>query len=198
MPEQPSHLFASALGSGLRLALIGALVVACLAALHELTQPRIALNLQRAQVQLLIDLTGDDRLLGVPLEHPLPDQVVLCESGVPRYLLMTGRTQGYSGRIEFLVALDNRDRLLGVRVVQHTETPGLGDALETDKSDWIHQLAGLPRSASPRPDWGVAQDGGRFDAMTGATITSRAILDGVRQTLAQPDKTTTMPCIPLI
>jgi electron transport complex protein RnfG len=102
------------------------------------------------------------------------------------------------GTIEFTIALAADEHILGVRVTHHTETPGLGDAMETGKSDWIHQLAGQPRAITTSPRWSVRQDGGDFDAMTGATITSRAILQGVREALAGLPSPSELTCTPLI
>jgi electron transport complex protein RnfG len=84
--------------------------------------------------------------------------------------------KGYSGNIHLLTGVNRQGELLGVRVVKHQETPGLGDKIELKKSDWILQFKGLA-IGSPMPgDWKVTKDGGVFDAFTGATVTPRAIV----------------------
>jgi electron transport complex protein RnfG len=185
-------------GSAVRLAGIAALVVGALAAIDQLTRTRIAHNQQQALVASLVELTGDPRLGAISFESPLPAYLHLCEASATRYQLIRASASGYAGTIEFTIALAADEHILGVRVTHHTETPGLGDAMETGKSDWIHQLAGQPRAITTSPRWSVRQDGGDFDAMTGATITSRAILQGVREALAGLPSPSELTCTPLI
>ncbi|HEX7113557.1 MAG TPA: electron transport complex subunit RsxG [Steroidobacter sp.] len=90
---------------------------------------------------------------------------------------------GYRGPIELLVAIDREGTLMGVRVLRHNETPGLGDAFETREPEWLDRFEGLSLSNPPPTRWTVRRDGGDFDAFTGATITPRAIVKGVRYTL---------------
>lgn len=90
---------------------------------------------------------------------------------------------GYSGRIHLLVGVYVDGSVAGVRVVKHAETPGLGDAIEIRKSPWITTFAGKSLR-DPRPeDWAVRRNGGIFDQLTGATITPRAVVEAVRDTL---------------
>jgi len=90
---------------------------------------------------------------------------------------------GYNGKIHLLVGVYTDGRLAGVRVVKHAETPGLGDAVEIRKSPWINDFAGKSL-ANPTPErWRVKRDGGDFDQFTGATITPRAVVAAVRNTL---------------
>lgn len=95
---------------------------------------------------------------------------------------------GYSGDIGLLVAIDSESgNLLGVRVLWHKETPGLGDWIETEKSDWIHSFTGHSLSDPDELGWRVEKDGGIFDQVTGATITPRAIVKAVYNTLKYYD-----------
>jgi len=90
---------------------------------------------------------------------------------------------GYNGRIELLVAINYNGTLAGVRVVQHLETPGLGDAIEEKRSDWITKFKQLSLNNPEKKGWAVKRDGGQFDQFTGATITPRAIVKAVYKTL---------------
>jgi len=90
---------------------------------------------------------------------------------------------GYNGSIKLLVAIKKDGSLLGVRVVSHHETPGLGDGIESHKSDWIYSFNGLSLQQPPLSGWAVKRDGGQFDQFTGATITPRAIVKAVLNTL---------------
>ena len=106
------------------------------------------------------------------------------KAGQPVALVMTPVAPGgYNGTIKLLVGIRVDGTLSGVRVVAHRETPGLGDAIDESRSDWIH-LFDNKSLENPTPDrWKVRKDGGDFDQLTGATITPRAIVEAVRQTL---------------
>ena len=91
--------------------------------------------------------------------------------------------EGYRGPLELLVAIEPGGRLIGVQVIRHNETPGLGDAFENRERDWLERFRGLSLTNPPQQRWSVRRDGGDFDAFTGATITPRAIVKAVRQTL---------------
>lgn len=90
---------------------------------------------------------------------------------------------GYSGPIELLVGVAVDGRLSGVRVISHKETPGLGDAIEAGRSDWISGFKGRSRTNPQDAGWKVKRDGGVFDQFTGATITPRAVVKGVHRAL---------------
>lgn len=90
---------------------------------------------------------------------------------------------GYSGAIKLLVGVNVDGTLAGVRVVNHKETPGLGDAIETKRSDWITIFEGKSLDDPGPKGWAVERDGGIFDQFTGATITPRAVVKAVHQTL---------------
>ncbi|MBK1693789.1 electron transport complex subunit RsxG [Chromatium weissei] len=91
---------------------------------------------------------------------------------------------GYAGQMKYMIGVDANGYLLGVRVLSHKETPGLGDKIEIKKGDWILQFTGLSIGNPPIEKWKVKKDGGQFDQFTGATITPRgavkAILNGLQ------------------
>ncbi len=90
---------------------------------------------------------------------------------------------GYSGPIALLVGIDYQGVVNGVRVVKHRETPGLGDAIEERRSDWIHNFDKKSLKNPSEQAWKVKRDGGQFDQLTGATITPRAIVKAVQKAL---------------
>lgn len=92
---------------------------------------------------------------------------------------------GYSGEIDLIMGVDPKGTLLGVRVVAHAETPGLGDKIDSSKSNWIFGFKGKSLT-NPSPDkWLVKKDGGVFDQFTGATITPRGVVKGIKYGLEQ-------------
>jgi Na+-translocating ferredoxin:NAD+ oxidoreductase subunit G len=90
---------------------------------------------------------------------------------------------GYSGAIKLLVAFSASGQVLGVRVLEHKETAGLGDYIDPRKDKnknhpWIDQFNAVPTSYG-RQEWQVKKDGGQFDAYAGATISPRAVVKAV-------------------
>ncbi|UXY09040.1 electron transport complex subunit RsxG [Kosakonia sp. ML.JS2a] len=89
---------------------------------------------------------------------------------------------GYSGAIQLLVGADFNGTILGVRVTEHHETPGLGDKIERRISDWITHFSGKKIDGATDSHFAVKKDGGDFDQFTGATITPRAVVNAVKRT----------------
>ncbi len=90
---------------------------------------------------------------------------------------------GYGGPIKLLVAVRYDGTIAGVRVISDQETPGLGDAIESEKSDWIYSFTGKSLDNPGKKGWAVKRDGGQFDQFTGATISPRAVVKAVHNTL---------------
>lgn len=187
------HMTISALLLG-GFAVLGSLLVAWI---HEETAQTIADNEQAALLRNLHTLVPPERhtndmvhdtievqapqLLG----SPKPLTVYRARrDGEPATAIMTViAPDGYNGNIKLLVAIRYNGELAGVRVINHRETPGLGDAIETERSDWIHSFAGKSLDNPGKAGWAVKKDGGQFDQFTGATITPRAIVKAVHNAL---------------
>ena len=90
---------------------------------------------------------------------------------------------GYNAAIGLLIGVSPAGAVTGVRAVRHRETTGLGDAIDAAKSDWIEQFTGKTLAAPAAALWAVEQDDGEFDSITGATVTSRAVVTAVKNTL---------------
>jgi electron transport complex protein RnfG len=112
------------------------------------------------------------------------DVFVLTDHGEPAAAVFASvAPHGYNAAIDLLVGVRADATVMGVRVVKHRETPGLGDAIDHAKSHWIEQFDGKSLTAPPRDAWAVKQDEGQFDSITGATVTSRAVVAAVKNTL---------------
>ncbi len=96
--------------------------------------------------------------------------------------------KGYSGKIKMLVGINIDGTLAGIRVVSHKETPGLGDAMEVEKSNWVFGFNGKSLHHPEEKNWKVKRDGGVFDQFTGATITPRAVVQAVHLSLIYFDR----------
>jgi electron transport complex protein RnfG len=90
---------------------------------------------------------------------------------------------GYSGAINMIMGVDREGNILGVRVLSHKETPGLGDKIEVAKSDWILSFVGRSLENLTPAQWAVKKDGGVFDQFAGATITPRKSVQAIHRGL---------------
>ncbi|MGL6314852.1 RnfABCDGE type electron transport complex subunit G [Vibrio sp. WXL103] len=157
---------------------------------YHYTQPVIAQRILDDQQALLTEvLAGADvanRVFDRSQSVVFNDQVYLVYSvknalGKTSHHVIKAQQKGYSGPISFLLGVDATATITGVRVISHSETPGLGDKIELAKSDWILDFNG--RSLTNTPAWAVKKDGGQFDQFTGATITARSMVQGVHNAL---------------
>lgn len=91
---------------------------------------------------------------------------------------------GYAGPITLVMGIDRNGEILGVRVISHVETPGLGDKIEISKSKWVLEFNGKSLNNLSIEQWAVKKDGGVFDQFAGATITPRKVVQAIRRGLA--------------
>jgi electron transport complex protein RnfG len=166
------------------------------ALVHDRTEQRIAAN-ERAvllhTLEILVppdrfdnDILGDTLTVSDPaLGSAEPVAVYRArKDGQPvAAVLSVTAPDGYNGAIRLLLAVQADGTLMGVRILSHHETPGLGDAIEIGKSRWILGFAGRSLNNPPAERWAVKKDGGDFDQFTGATITPRAVVQAVYGTL---------------
>ncbi len=124
---------------------------------------------------------SDPELLGTP--EPVTVYRARKDGQPVAAILRVVAPKGYSGPIKLLVGVRNDGTVAGVRVVSHRETPGLGDGIEAQRSDWILGFSGRSLGDPPEAAWTVRRDGGDFDQFTGATITPRAVTRAVRDAL---------------
>lgn len=133
------------------------------------------------------DLLHDVRSLTAPEAFGTDAPVTVYrarQQGEPVAALFTViAPDGYSGEIKLLIGARWDGTLAGVRAVAHRETPGLGDAVEVERSDWIKGFSGLSIGNPPTVAWRVKKDGGAFDQFTGATITPRAVVKAIKTAL---------------
>jgi electron transport complex protein RnfG len=115
--------------------------------------------------------------------EPLDAFVVEDARGPVATVLSVVAPLGYNGPISLLVGISPQGVVTGVRAVRHRETAGLGDAIDASKSDWMLQLQARALVAPERERWAVRQDEGDFDAIAGATVTSRAVVSAVKNAL---------------
>jgi len=161
----------------------------------QLTAERIAENQRQALLRGLNQLIAPSTYNNAPEEDLIQVSDPLLgngsqavyrarQDGVPVALALRATApDGYAGNIELLIGIRYDGQLTGVRVLQHRETPGLGDAIDERRNDWILGFAGRSLDNPPEARWLVKKDGGDFDQFTGATITPRAVVRAVQRAL---------------
>jgi len=179
------------------LLLFAMLGTAMVAYTYDQTREQIAANERATLLRKLHRLIASESHDNVLLEDTVSVQDVALlgsetpvmvyrarKNGEPVALVIAAiAPDGYSGSIKLLVGINVDGSLSGVRVVAHRETPGLGDAIDETRSDWIRGFDGKSLHAPELERWAVRKDGGDFDQLTGATITPRAVVKAVRNAL---------------
>lgn len=182
--------------AALGLAAFALVTAGSVAVTRALTAERIDDNRRAAETRVVAEVAPpghDGALLDHAVSHPAAPPLgqttaftlwrVRASDELQGVVLPVTTGQGYSGEIRLVIGLDTEGRITGVRVTQHQETPGLGDRIEARKSDWIEQFAGHSLTAPPEGGWAVDRDGGGVDALTGATISSRAVVEALHAAL---------------
>lgn len=184
------------LRAGAQLAIAGLIASALLAGTWALTRDRILAAEHRAQMQALEIVLPPDRYDNDLVADAVQVRATAwlgrdtatvhrasLQGEASALVLEASAPDGYAGAIHLLVAIADDGRILGVRVTGHQETPGLGDDIEAERSDWITRFAGRALGDPPPEQWAVRKDGGRFDQFAGATITPRAVVRAVKRCL---------------
>ncbi len=172
--------------AALHLAVFSLLVVGSVSMMFHITKDKIAANEYQALLsslqQVLVAQTYDNDVVNSVLNRG-NYKIYQAKQGnkVVAVILQTTTTEGYNGDIQLLIAFDYLGKLLGVEVLKHKETPGLGDKIERQKSDWLLSFQGKAVTMMQTSLWAVKRDGGEFEQFTGATITPRAIVNAVKR-----------------
>ncbi|MCW8275340.1 RnfABCDGE type electron transport complex subunit G [Pseudomonas sp. PCH199] len=162
--------------------------------------PRVAAEQRLIDSRNLLDLLPPDSYDNQPLEQPLTlENTVLGNStllagyratkaGQAYAVLLRSQTLGYAGAIDLLIAIDLNGRLIGVKTLKQTETPGLGARIADWPNAWLQLFSGKSRTEPDDKGWGLKKDQGQFDQIAGATITSRAVINATHDALRYFDE----------
>ncbi len=108
---------------------------------------------------------------------------VAKKEGALAAVALEGRSKnGYGGEIVLMIGLSSDGKLVNYQKIVANETPGLGTKMESDT--FRKPLLGRPF----KTDWRVKKDGGEIDAITAATISSRAVMECIRDAIAKYEK----------
>jgi len=132
-----------------------------------------------ARAKETIELAAISEILPSDAGTPVLTNVVM-EDGTTNVVYVAGKCvavrastdKGYGGKIVLVVGFDAEGGLYNYTVVEHSETPGLGSHIE---DTFRASVVGRPAGTT----WKICKDGGEIDAITGATMSSRAICDAI-------------------
>jgi electron transport complex protein RnfG len=183
-------------GRGRNLAGLGAIALlsaVLIGGTWHYTQQRIAENAARrtlAEISTVLPASLYDNephrdviLLDTSDGQPLPVYRAWRNGKPVAAVLTVIAPDGYVGPIRLLVGIAADGKVLGVQVTAHAETPGIGAAISTHASTWLNVFLGRTLENPPQSRWLLRNDDGDFDAIAGATVSSRATLGGVRKAL---------------
>lgn len=174
-----------------------ALAAALLAGSLALTRARLVAQARAAELAALTavlppqrydnDPLGDRTNVRDAVAFGTTDAVPVLRArrhGAPSALVLEAvAPDGYGGPIRFVIGVAADGSVLGVRVLEHHESPGFGDAIEAAKSDWIDRFRGRSLQQTPPARWALRRDGGDFDQLGSATTTPRALIAAVKRVL---------------
>ena len=197
-----NELLLSIRNNAVGLALFALVTAGAIAVAQVGTKERIEHNIRQAEARALNEIVPQDQydndLLNdvLPIDDrfnqqllgPLSDkaQIHLARrNGVVHTAIIPAiAPDGYTTNISMIVGVKADGTLAGVRVIEHKETPGLGDKVDIKKSGWVTGFDGKSLFNPDDAGWNVKKDGGEFDQFTGATITPRAVVRAVKRTLS--------------
>ena len=190
--QVPETLKGSIFRSAWGLSLFAIITAGLIALTQVVTKDRIQEQIKQARSKALLQIVPvgqfDNDLLDTAFWLEA-EELGLKEAGEafvalyqdqPRYFILPlVAPDGYTGPIRLIMSIDLSGKIIGLRVIEHKETPGLGDKIDIKKSDWIKSFKGRSLENTPEQAWAVKKDGGDIDQLTGATITPRAIVNAV-------------------
>lgn len=172
----------SILKLGIILFTITAIAVALLSYVNEITKEPIARQKEIATKKALNNVLPGDGEFAL-LDPELSDEDIIgkiykSDNG---YVFIV-YPKGYGGEIELFVGIDNNSKVSGIEITNLTETPGLG--ANATKQEFKDQYKGKSAETIIEVKKGsTTKDEPAISAITGATITSRAITDGVNSAI---------------
>jgi len=190
--NSPSNSFKQKFITSLPLLIISMLCVLSLSFVNNITKEKIISNKEKAALAIINDvipLDYDNDLFADKIELVMPDgtrstTVYRARLGNQPVAvgLMPVTTKGYNGNIDLLIGISYEGLLTGVKILQHNETEGFGEQAHQDKSNWLQKFNNFSL-IKQKEQWAIKKDGGKFDQLSGATITSRSIINSVYKTL---------------
>jgi electron transport complex protein RnfG len=182
------------------LVVLAALGIGATYLVQHTSAPRIAAEQRLIDSHNLLDLLPEGSYDNQPLDQPLALEntglanstllggYLATKTGQTSAVLLRSQTLGYEGSIELLIAIGANGKVLGVKTLRQSETPGLGGRLADWPNTWLQAFSGKSRTEPADNGWALKKDQGQFDQMAGATITSRAVINAIHDALRYFDE----------
>jgi H+/Na+-translocating ferredoxin:NAD+ oxidoreductase subunit G len=181
--------------SALPLTITSLVCLIVIVVVHNLTKDKISLNEERAAIAVVGEVITDEYdndLLQDKIEIDVPPYINSSnmitayrarKNNKPVAIsLMPVMTKGYNGSLSLVIGISYDGTLTGIKILQHNETKGFGDQAHQDNSNWLLGFQGYSLD-TPKNKWAIKKEDGEFDQLTGATITSRSIINILYKTL---------------
>ncbi len=162
---------------------------------HNLTKDKININKEQAALAIInevIPVEYDNDLFHDKIKVDVPAYInhtniitayrARIDNKPVAISLMPIISKGYNGSISLVIGIAYDGNLTGVRIINHNETEGFGDQAHQDNSKWLYDFNGYSLE-TPEKKWAIKKDKGEFDQLSGATITSRSIINIIYKTL---------------
>jgi len=163
---------------------------------HELTRERISENIGMQELQIITavmtvdfdnDIYNDVKVINYTDDsgNKLTTSVYRArKSDNPvGVVFMPIPATGYNGPIQLSVGILQDGSIFSVQVLSHRETEGLGGNIHQDKTNWLNNFAQQSFDVTAMERWAVKDESGKFDQLSGATITSRGVINAVKNSL---------------
>lgn len=159
----------------LKLLIISAITALLLSCVNALTAPTIAANTEAEKKSAIAAIFSDaDEIAPSDITAEDIDSIYIAsENGSPIGYAASVSPNGFGGAVELMVGISTDGSVAGIKLVSHSETPGLGSRVSEDS--FLGQFSGLSGKISLGSD---------VDAITGSTISSKAVTSGVNSALA--------------
>ncbi|WP_150643668.1 RnfABCDGE type electron transport complex subunit G [Pseudomonas fluorescens] len=167
---------------------------------QQTAAPHIAAERRAIENRNLLQMLPPGSYDNQPLDQPLSTHKVqlgastllggylATRSAEPSAVILRSQTVGYAGPVELLIGIGANGKLLGVKALKHTETPGLGGNIAVTPNPWLQGFVGKSRDEPGDSGWALKKDNGQFDQMAGATITSRSVISAIHDALRYFDE----------
>lgn len=177
---------------GLTLLIISAIAAGALALLNSATAPIIAENAKLASYGKYFEVLGEnvdieevpeEELAKIQENYPEIGAVLTyADAGEAAGYIFTTKSSGYGGEMENAIIINNDGTIAGYRNLSNSETPGFGKAIEEES--YYSRYDGKSIANSDSLVLGSAGGENEIEAITGATISSKAVLDGLNKAVS--------------
>jgi len=183
------------LTSALPLTITSLVCLLIIVVVHNFTKNKISINKELAALAVISEVLPveyDNDLFQDKIDIDVPNYInnthkisvyrARLNNQAVAVSLMPIITKGYNGNLSLIIGISYEGKLTGIKILQHNETESFGNQVHQDNSDWLFGFNGHSLETTKK-QWAIKKDDGEFDQLSGATITSRSIINILYKTL---------------